>query len=103
MANETKHTPGPWIGTRRMVVERSIRINEHIAIAPRGGPTFAYVPMGRDSREDIQAANAALFTAAPEMLEALKAVYYALPPSAKLDSDLLAMISRAIAKAEGRS
>lgn len=63
----TSHAPAPWIVTHRRVIERPVRIREHFAIAPAGGPTFAFLPEGR---VDIQAANARLIAAAPYLLEA---------------------------------
>lgn len=68
----TKFTPGPWNTHRIRVIERSVKINEHVAIRPDGGPTFAYLPAGRNDRLEIQEANAALIAAAPDLFEALK-------------------------------
>lgn len=65
------HTPTPWRVTHRDIVERSITVREHIALAPVGGPTFAFFPAGRDSRVDIQKANAAFILRASNNHDAL--------------------------------
>lgn len=63
-----QHTPGPWthqrIGPRRGPVRLTDRT---FIVVPHGGPAFAYLPEGRD---DIQAANARLIAAAPDLLAA---------------------------------
>lgn len=66
------HTPGPWKLSHRTVVEKPVRIQEHYAIAPEGGPTFAFLPSGRGSRAEIQEANAKLAVAAPELADQLE-------------------------------
>jgi hypothetical protein len=63
------HSPGPWKMTHKRVIERPVRISKHFAIAPSDGPTFAFLPEGR---QETQYANASLITAAPEMLEMLE-------------------------------
>ena len=65
------HTPGPWKVLPKYVVERCIRLQEHLAIT-NGGPTFAYLPNGKEARHDIQEANARLIAASPDLLEALR-------------------------------
>lgn len=88
--------------TDKRVIERPVRISEHFAISPAGGPTFAFLPRGR---ADVQEANARVIAAAPTMLAALKALsrcegrYY--------DTDQVTgetferMVDAAIAAAEG--
>lgn len=71
----SKHTEGPWenIGVKEMeVLGRLLRITN-----PEGYPT-AFVPAwdrpiaGQEDGADEAIANAALISAAPDMLEALK-------------------------------
>jgi hypothetical protein len=65
-------TPGSWKVTYKTVVERPVRICEHFAIAPEGGPTFAFLPAGKNARLDIQKANARLFAIAPDMYDFIR-------------------------------
>lgn len=64
----TKHTPGPWFATNRVIVARPVRISEHFAITPVGGPTLAFLPHGA---RDTQEANARLIAQSPLMAKAL--------------------------------
>ena len=105
-----KMTQGEWQLVHRTVIEKPVRIQEHFAIAPEGGPTMAFLP---DGRIDIQESNAhAIVTAVnntygkgidpetvPELLKQLKALVgqiqasnYLVVPPGPLD---------AITKAEG--
>jgi hypothetical protein len=97
------HTPGPWAVTHRRVVERSVRVAEHFAIAPQSGPTFAFLPEGR---ADIQEANARHIAAAPELLAALHSLLISCTEARwPLTSDQMMPLSQAraaIAKAEGQ-
>ena len=74
---EPKHTQLPWTFTVRVVSERPVLIREHIALGAPGGPTFAYLPYGKDSRQGIQMANAELIYQAvhshDQLVAALKA------------------------------
>jgi hypothetical protein len=53
-----KHTQEPWETAERRIIERPVRVMEHFAIAPQHGPTFAFLPAGRESSRTIQSANA---------------------------------------------
>ncbi len=92
--------------THKRVVERGVRMREHFAVAPAAGPTLAFLPEGR---ADIQAANARLIAAAPDMLKLLHAAYHALESyrygnaSPDLAASVAVAIHDVIAKAEGRS
>ena len=69
---------------------------------PQGGPAIAYLPEGR---VDIQAANANLIEAAPDLLAALKeavANYASCDIGDMGDGDPIANWKAAIARAEGR-
>ena len=71
----TGHTPGPWTASRIGPRTGPVRLtSKTFKITPEGGPSFAYLPEGRD---DIQEANARLIAAAPDLLAALQALEYA--------------------------
>lgn len=107
MANETKHTPGPW------VVEPTII--EHPSAAyvtpdrqdgrPYGGPICTLQDcehIGGITVDECKA-NARLIAAAPDMLEALEALLGAVPPHVlKKWPNITKKARAAIAKAEGR-
>lgn len=96
------HTPGPW-----RIHDRSTTISASFEIIPEKGMTVASVPAYVD--DELGRANAALISAAPEMLEALRELQQKLHRAIKMDvkrhyslmvADVAA--SKAIAKAEGR-
>jgi len=87
-----KHTPGPW-KYRNNAVDKGYYIQSKTAfIGDVGG--------GLQSKEEIKA-NAALISAAPELLEALKTCYASLCTYGQ--HPIISMqVENAIAKAEGR-
>ena len=97
----SKHTPGPW---------EVLRVDNILAIMPdpiRGKPdSFLGIATVQEHDEERSAgrieANARLIAAAPELLEALKAITKVNMESAVLIYQRMEEIARAaIAKAEG--
>ena len=88
-----KHTPAPW---RLFRHKRSIEISW-----PETNKKIASVPLNEFTDNSGNQANAALIAAAPEMLEALKALLAL--HIAHHNDPAHAAARRAIAKAEGRS
>jgi hypothetical protein len=109
MANETKHTPGPWDRTNLTVHTKSS--------AQRGALGIARVydaPETEACANAMQAtANANLIAAAPALLEALRpllALAAMVVRDASVDDDIAEVIKRdmvaaraAIAQAEGKA
>lgn len=89
---EQKHTPGPWKVTEADTFTAKI-------LGPNGYP-IAYVEQGHETDPE---ANVHLIVAAPELLEALLAVYADIElQNVKGGSDELnLMVQAAIAKVEG--
>lgn len=85
-----KHTPGPWIADEDSVRYPADKTEIH--------RMFAYVFAGRGCGPEEAAANMALISSAPELLQALK---YARRMMTK-DSDL-AYVDAVIAKATGEN
>ena len=83
----SKHTPGPWVTNGTAVNASRIRITQQW--------------LGVLSKEELDA-NANLIAAAPDLLEALKAVYATWLPEGNVGSGLGLQVVNAIAKAEGR-
>lgn len=105
----SKHTPGPWKidGPKAM----NIQCNIHRVINDDRFPA-AFVPAwdqpapGEEDGTEEARANARLIAAAPDLLEALKALRDAVEASKKMNGreyiDLGIQVNAAIAKAEGR-
>jgi len=89
---EVKHTPGPWIVDEDMS-------NDVMA----GGELLATAyPMKRDDLPGSWKANAALIAAAPELLEALKALLDVAPLAETVSCGQIHLQAKAaIRKAEG--
>jgi hypothetical protein len=63
------HTPGPWV--RRNIASKDM----YVGPANDGGsPNVAIIPKRITRSDDEQMANALLIAAAPELLEALRAI-----------------------------
>ena len=94
MSNPTKHTPGPWFtsdlfSTMVQIPARdSGFVDGEIQVFGHGGSSY----------EEAKA-NARLIAAAPELLEALKAVQALALPGA---THIHQIVADAIAKAEGQ-
>ena len=86
----TKHTPGPWIMNCESIFQENAMGNV-VMIASCGGSAL---------KHEEQLANAQLISAAPEMLEALKAVYEDWG-NAGLSEECYQDVGKAIAKAKG--
>jgi len=112
-----KHTAGPWtIGSEQnWSVDRYAKNAEWARVRDKNGGLIAKVesvnPKGkRQSCDfDIEAANARLISACPEMLEALKHIYDYSAKQFEANSDERALwaqinkiASNAIAKVEGK-
>lgn len=94
-----KHTPGPWQSERR---RRGYKVDiwstsEHKRIA-----TITNDDETWDDKMDRQRANTTLIAAAPEMLEALKAISEELLQEGFFPDSATAKVWTAIAKAEGK-
>ena len=98
MKNKTKPTyaPGPWVPIDTARVGRGL---DSIIIG--AGKDQKYVAEAYGATREIKIANSMLICAAPDMLEALKLVYGALPPDQVYNEERKA-IKIAIEKAEGR-
>lgn len=107
---ETKHTPGPW-KLMRLESEQHEEIAAYQAgcTAKGKGPFFIVLCEKPDGPADVAHTgngptsgwNGALIAAAPELLEALKAVDAAWSTDEDVDFPV-AQVRAAIAKAEGR-
>lgn len=90
-----KHTPGPW--TNQFAEEG------HLAVLTADGQTLVALIDHRDDEQE-EVANGMLVAAAPDLLEALKAMHKAfnakLPIPSNLGDKLEAMCVAALAKAE---
>jgi hypothetical protein len=93
----SKHTPGPW---KVAPIQRG-KYRGDIGIAPSGelDPVFCFLAKGRD---DIQAANARLIAAAPELLASLIAMIGRNGPIPNYTIGEIQTARAIIAKAEGR-
>lgn len=96
----TKHTPGPWIQVGHWVEHP----NEAVADICTCDPDA--IGQGHLQRKDSEiVANARLIAAAPEMLEALQAIYHERPRGYQYVSEYSLTIEdiarKAIAKATG--
>ena len=85
----TKHTPGPWRMNSENILQENAMGNV-VMIASSGGSALKY---------EEKLANSRLISAAPEMLEALKALIYRF---GIMSDGCIKMGGDAIAKAEGR-
>lgn len=101
---EVKHTPGPW-KVREMA--RGGEIRGYFVAAPDvNGFAYDAEILGEDEYRDEQTgmarwrADAHVAAAAPELLEALKAIQDAVPD---LNDALWRQVDAAISKAEGRT
>jgi len=117
MADSKKHTPGPWhVGYRGMDIGcTNAKIGGHAKLFDiRGwgyltGNGHGGLGLPHEEAVAIQEANARLVAAAPDLLEALKALQkQALQselnsPSHEWGMEALALTEAAIARAEGRS
>ncbi len=95
---ETQHTPGPWKKFNPLTPKTDDRI--HQAIKGTGGEYIAYVPITKDFYTAEQ--NAALISAAPELLEALEKVlrYASLDEASGLYGYAMSIVSKAKGKGE---
>lgn len=101
----SKHTPKPWS------INEWPHSNADMSVGAKGTPRIAVIPL-RNVSINEQKANAHLIAAAPEMLEALKAVdtWFSSPsPSSEEHLDWLSfcdnqlnLVRQAIAKAKGK-
>ena len=99
MADEMKHTPGPWLSYPDDF--GTVHGSTHYSVVNDGVITVAYViAFGNGKEIEAHKANAHLIAAAPELLEALE---YALKEMAALDLLRPAQVKAqaAIAKALG--
>lgn len=93
-----KHTPGPWTvgrGRTKTTQNSNMLLCSNPACIP-----LAYFPAS-GQLHGVDAANARLIAAAPELLEALKLARSALSKAS--DVETFRAVSAAIAKAEGQS
>lgn len=88
---ETKHTPGPWINETYSVVASNTPVD--------GGDIICEAPLIFDDSMRRWQANARLIAAAPELLDALKAIRDGWEHNL---SEAMAQVNAAIAKVEGR-
>lgn len=108
-ANETKHTPGPW---RVGGLDKCDVMGPRLSIDGSGRQTGTFAVAQCTGYKAEREANAALIAAAPELLEACKALFAAdeaICENVGRKSDqamnriaALDMAQRAINKAEGR-
>ena len=97
---DTKHTPGPWTYSK----EQTTNGHAHM-VRQSSGESVANVRSHNRPTEEAQA-NARLIAAAPELLEALKAVLHfdsdpSIPGEYKHDITIARKVRAAIAKATG--
>jgi hypothetical protein len=88
------HTPGPWTITRGTKERGSLARGIH---RPDGATVVRFNGLGRPASREGEA-NAHLIAAAPDLLEALKALQRA----GGMWPDLAPQVLAAIAKAEGK-
>ena len=100
----TKHTPGRWsCALMRMTKPdwAALHSGKHpIDIVKRGDDVIAAVWCG-DDQDGEEQANAHLIAAAPDMLEALKAVLPLLRHPTSAELEVRKMVLAALAKARG--
>jgi hypothetical protein len=88
----SKHTPGPWF--------QSFSTNDPMLIKGDGGYYICRVSGSPQNAGSI--ADAQLIAAAPDLLEALKTLWGALPFETRTSPAINNAVRAAIAKAEGR-
>jgi hypothetical protein len=113
--SETKHTPGPWtvedpmgaeIGLSIVQADLDSRDWEFIAMVCQSDPSEEHMGRDRFISPEEQGANARVIAAAPEMLNALKAIQKigVLNPTNSMHvRKAIADMVAAIKKADGRS
>ena len=93
--NEPKHTPGPWTADTTKQYSRQARVE--------GGNGKLVCSVGNGENPDIVfdewAANARLIAAAPDLLEALKAISRHIDSPDNFDAHINKLCDEAIAKA----
>ena len=96
--NTTQHTPGPW-----KAVEAPYNPKGWLWVQNGPGALLADVHQNKNIPLDARNANARLMAAAPELLEACKAVLAAhpLPHGMNERHGVMAMVEAAIAQATG--
>ncbi len=100
----SKHTPGPWTGKSRTLTHGGWRSPEQLIDITAGETLIASYSTAPSEYPDDQTnvANARLIAAAPDLLEALKALCAAPLHSVDARSELWVEAVAAIAKAEGK-
>lgn len=88
-----KHTPGPW---RYLRENGSPTTGQHMIAGAKPG----YLAEVRDCGSEDVEANARLIAAAPDMYEALKALYNSIDSCVELNPKVLFKARAAIAKAD---
>ena len=109
---ETKHTPGPWVWSdyTQEVPADSVSACELISYGPEDAAGSCSISsiLALDEECSIEAGNARLIAAAPELLEALRAIKTAASMELALGGlhpswePIIIECNKAIAKAEGR-
>lgn len=96
--NTTQHTPGPW-----KAVEAPYNPKGWLWVQNGPGALLADVHQNKNIPLDARNANARLMAAAPELLEACKAVLavHNLPRGMNERHGVMAMVEAAIAQATG--
>ncbi len=101
MNTEQTHTPGPWAHDKSEGSDWGwIRDERGLMVAVCGIPEGEDLLRHRRNKTDPTECNARLISAAPELLEALKAIVAFDTP---LPCGLLQQARSAIAKAEGKA
>ncbi|HEY4136462.1 MAG TPA: hypothetical protein VGO34_14755 [Alphaproteobacteria bacterium] len=93
MAEVSKHTPGPW------AIEHKNPFETFVRGAPNEEGSRYVVAIVHPGHDNATEANARLIAAAPDLLDALKAVVAV----ADRKTDVFDQARAAIAKAEGRA
>lgn len=91
MANDTKHSPGPW-----SKLKYGLAIYDCNGDEICGFPTFQ-----RPENQELRAANMALVEAAPELLKLLKEIEYHADEGEPIPPGLSIEVSELIDKIEG--
>jgi hypothetical protein len=96
------HTPGPWTTRDRVISNRLVMMsNDCVEVVNENGSGVAYLYKENFGQNGMDAANARLIAAAPELLEALYAALPALESIHENGAPILDKVYAAIAKAEG--